>query len=245
MSQPTPGAQFSMEWVGALPLFRDLLPRELETVYALLEWREMPAETTLVRPGAAGETLYFVVSGVLKATAPGEREIIMGLRGPGTLAGDLSLLDGGDVLQIMTQTPCELVTLSRYDFWNSVWPMPAVPFNMTQLLAERIRAQNAQVLALSTLDVPSRLARQLAMLTREFGQPGEGRSVELPFPLTQLELAKMVGTSRIHVNQTLARWKEGQLVTFTRGKMVVSQPQVLYRMAAQSQIEAAQTPDLA
>ena len=232
MSSSAELAAFPSDWVGKLALFRDLMPRELETVCALLERHEYPTDTILVEAGVPGETLYLVQSGALKvAVNEGERAMIVAILGPGALTGDMTMLDGGDRLQVTTQTPCVLATLSRFDFWNTVWAMPAVPFNLARIMSGRVRRQNAQIVAMGTLDVPSRMARQLALLTREHGVESEGGEIELPFRLTQAELAQMIGTSRVHVNQTLARWQEGRLVSFTRGKIVVRAPQTLYRLA--------------
>ena len=223
---------FSLEWVSALPLFHDLLPRELETARALLRRQKLPINAELVAPDAGGEALYFLARGALKVRAQsGPNEIIVEMRGPGSLSGALSVFDGGALLHVCAQMPCELAVLSRHDFWNTVWPMGAVPFNVAHLLAERVRRRDAQILEIGTLDVPSRLARQLARLAHEHGQLQEDGSIELPFPLKQTELAQMVGTSRVHVNQTLARWNGGELVSFQRGKIVINDPQALGKLA--------------
>ena len=225
---------FSLDWVSALPLFHDLLPRELEIVRALLRHQTLPVDTELVAPGTSGESLYFLARGALKVwTARGPNKMILEMRGPGSTTGALEVLDGGDLLHVTAQMPCELAVLSRHDFWNTVWPMGAVPFNVTHLLAERLRARTAQLLEIGTLDVPTRLARQLARLARAHGQMQANGSIELPFPLKQSELAQMVGTSRVHVNQTLSRWNAGQVVSFARGKLVIGDPEALYNLAAE------------
>lgn len=214
-----------------MPLFRDLLPRELETVQSLLSPQTVSVDTELVSPQQQTQALYFLQTGALKVAAVfKKRELIVEIRGPGTLTGTLPLFDGDGLLRVTAQTPCEVAVLSRFDFWNTVWPMPAVPFNVAHLLAAHLRERNEQILGLGTLDVTSRIARQLAKLARLHGEENGG-SIELNFPLTQSELAQMLGTSRVHLNQILGRWSASKIVQFQRGKIVIHNPQALYALA--------------
>jgi len=78
---------------------------------------------------------------------------------------------------------------------------------MLQLLARRLRATNAMVADLISIDVPGRLAKALLELARRFGVPedtsGPG-AVRVDHGLTQEELARLVGASRESVNKALA-----------------------------------------
>ena len=183
---PVEPSPFAAEWVSALPLFRDLLPREIERVRDLLTPLCVAPETQVVVPAHNGEALYLLHSGVIKVTAVSEpHEMIVEIRGPGSLTGALSILDGGDLLHVTAQMPCEMAVLSRFDFWNSVWPMPAVPFNLAHILAERLHERNVRMLEMGTLDVPSRLARTLAKPgapLRTTQRRGRHRSLVSPHP---------------------------------------------------------------
>lgn len=53
------------------------------------------------------------------------------------------------------------------------------------------------------MDVTGRVAAQLLALAREYGEPSPEGGTLLPPPLTQSDLAGLVGTSHVRVNQAI------------------------------------------
>jgi CRP/FNR family transcriptional regulator, cyclic AMP receptor protein len=57
------------------------------------------------------------------------------------------------------------------------------------------------------MDVPGRVAAQLSALAREYGEPSSNGTL-IPLPLTQSDLAALVGASRVRVNQAISFFKK-------------------------------------
>ncbi|MBW3637723.1 MAG: Crp/Fnr family transcriptional regulator [Armatimonadetes bacterium] len=203
----------------ALPLFRNLTPPQLLQARALFHSQRVRANHTLTTEEQPGEIVYIIVHGSVKiCTQGGAVDTVIGLRGPGEIIGEMSVLDGvGRSAMVIAQEPSLLFWVSRADFWNVLWEMPPIPYNLACLLAQRVRQLTSQVQAMATLDVQGRLARQLVTLADEHGRPCDGPhpsgAVIIPFQLKQAELAGMVGATREQVNRLLATWIRHGLVS--------------------------------
>jgi CRP-like cAMP-binding protein len=100
--------------------------------------------------------------------------------------------------------------------------------NLTRILAQRLRRTNEQLLALATLDVTGRVARQLLLLAEAYGQQ-EGDGIHIHLRLTQENLAQIVGASRERVNQALRQLKlQGILAVRDQHRLVLRDMEVLH-----------------
>jgi CRP-like cAMP-binding protein len=80
-----------------VPLFAGLQPEDLDYLARLMRPFEASAGSVLFREGDAGDRMYVVESGQLRVTRPAlhEPDVELGLLGPGTVFGELSLLGSG------------------------------------------------------------------------------------------------------------------------------------------------------
>ena len=76
------------------------------------------------------------------------------------------------------------------------------------LMARRLRVANSQLLAMATLDVHGRVARQLLLLADVYGEKLPNGDVRIPLRLTQGDLAGLVGATRVRVNEVLVGYKK-------------------------------------
>jgi CRP/FNR family cyclic AMP-dependent transcriptional regulator len=104
--------------------------------------------------------------------------------------------------------------------------------NLVGILARRVRLANARAQMLATLDVPGRVAGQILVLAREYGEGAADGSVRIPLCLTQSDLAGMVGASRASVNRALGFYRRhGYLSVDRRHRITVHDPDGLARRA--------------
>lgn len=222
---------FSPGFIENLPLFRDLTSTQVETARCVIKPQRLDLETHLISEDQAGDQIFLLIEGSVKIyVTKGDRDVILGLRGRGEILGELAVLDGnGRSANVLTQTPCIVGTISRHDFWNTLWEMPPIPYNVAVLLAERVRRLTARLQAMATLDVRGKLAFQIATMVAEHAViNGEG-DFEIPFPFTQEELARMVGTSRAQTNQALAAWKRAGTIQTARHHLIVRDLPALHK----------------
>jgi CRP/FNR family transcriptional regulator len=161
----------------------------------------------LIRQGEAGDGLWLIESGALRAAAVTDagRELVVDVLGPGDLAGEPPGVPS--LVSVRALRPSRLAPV----------PPPAA----ADLLA--LRAHRAAALAgdLAWLSVRMRVARRLEDLAERFGRPvDDGRLILLP--LTQDEIAAIAGTSRESANRALRSLVAlGAIRVAARGRYVV------------------------
>lgn len=146
-------------------------------------------------------------------------EIIVGLRGPGEIVGELSAIDG----QPRTATAVAIdevvaVVAPARALTTALKDDPSAGDELVRLLAARLRESDRHRIEYTMLDTMSRVARRLLELAERFGEPTDyGIRVELP--LSQEELASLCGSSREATVKALRTLREVAGVTTGR-KMV-------------------------
>ncbi len=223
---------FAPEILSQVPLFCGVSASDLEVARGVVVRRDLAQGDTLLTEDESGQTLFFLMEGAFKITVrKGEGTVLLGLCGQGELLGELSAIDGNArSATVVAQTPCVVGAVSAHDFWHELWPLQPVAMNMAHALAGRVRRLTAKVQAMATLDVRGRLAFQLVSLARDHARVGKGGALCLPFGLTQAELAQMVGTSRVQVNQLMMTWTKHGFICAKRNSITVFRLDALCQM---------------
>ena len=121
--------------------------------------------------------------------------VLATLRSPDAF-GELSAVDGRPrSASATTLEPTTLVAVDRATLLDAVHHHPGVADGMLSALGGLARRITEQTSDLVFLDLAGRLAKTLATLADRDGT-AEGDTVVLELPLTQTELAEMVGGSR-------------------------------------------------
>jgi len=100
---------------------------------------------------------------------------------------------------------------------------PAVNQAMIQILVERVRATARRLEAMAFQDVLGRLAFELLSLAERSGQPCDA-GIEITIPLTQVELATMVGATRESVNKAVSILRSKELIDVESTRWVLQDP---------------------
>jgi CRP-like cAMP-binding protein len=161
--------------------------------------REFQRGDVLVQQGAESNELFVVLEGriaVVTMSNDGRQSVIAVLESGG-LFGELGLFDGAprsaDV-RALTETR---VAVLPYEPMRAVLEnRPELLWVLLRLLAQRLRATDEALADAVFLDVPARTAKRLLELA--------GTQDQFAMPLTQEELAALVGASRERVNKALA-----------------------------------------
>jgi CRP/FNR family cyclic AMP-dependent transcriptional regulator len=192
------------------PLFRGVPTPELERFTPLMHQRTFPAGSTVITAEQPGEAVYVLLRGSVKVhlLTPEGTEVILAVLGPGEVVGEMSLADSlGRSASVKTLEETTLLCMDRVTFRTSVEEAPALARNLAKLLSRRLKLANTHVRSLAALDVLGRVAAQLLALAKEYGEPSPGDCTLIPLPLTQSDLAALVGASRVRVNQAIAFFK--------------------------------------
>jgi CRP/FNR family transcriptional regulator, cyclic AMP receptor protein len=220
--------------LSGLTLFKGLSTRELERLASLMHERSFPAGANVLTAEQSGEAIYVILKGSVKVhllTADGT-EVILAVLGPGEMVGEMSATDSmGRSADVTTLEESAFLWMDRRAFRSSVESSTVLACNLAEILSKRVRLTNAHLLSLATLDVSGRVASQLLALASEYGKekPKSG-GVRIPIKLTQSDLAKLVGASRVRVNQALGYFRKRDVISVgIDGCIVVHDPESLAR----------------
>jgi CRP/FNR family cyclic AMP-dependent transcriptional regulator len=198
----------------------------IESAHRLKElWQELfagartirlSADETLFSAGQEGDGCYRVDEGLLKAavTDPGGDQRILAILGPGSVVGELSMIDGAPRSALVVALRDSKVSfVSRSAFENFGKKRPELYRYLTTLLANRLRDTNDSLAATSFLSIKGRFARALLRLAETFGREvGQGRII-IRQKVSQADLAAMAGVARENVSRVLHEWTSRSLVS--------------------------------
>lgn len=182
---------------------------------------------TLFAEGDEAHELYVVVEGrvAISTHAADGRPSTMAVLETGALFGELGLFDGHPRSADARALADTRVVAVRYDDVRRVLDTrPELLWIIVRLLAQRLRATDEALADAVFLDVPARTAKRLLELA--------GPSDEVVIPMTQEELAAVVGASRERVNKALAMFSRlGWIEPTGRGRYRIVSREDLERRA--------------
>lgn len=206
-----------------IPIFSGLTDTALAALEASMVLKRLPPGGVLIEERAPGVCGYAVLSGRLKVTtAANGRDLALNIVGPGSLIGELALLDPGPrSASAIALDPVRVLVLHRRDLLPFLQRHPEAALSMMTALVRRIRQISRARRDLACLPLAERLRRTLDDLADRFGHDTEqGRLIDLA--LSQGELGQMVGASRESVNKQLRKWSTSGQVILDRGYITLT-----------------------
>lgn len=187
------------ELLAASALFTGLTDDELDVIVGAATTRELRRGDVLFSEGDDSEELFLVEDGRLAMSqrSVDGRESVIALMERGDLFGEMPLFDGlGRSTEARALEP-SVVTIVSYDPVQRIYDeRPTLLWSVVALLSHRLRATDSALADSVFLDVTGRTAKRLLELA--------GDQDEFTLPVTQEELAGMVGASRERVNKAIA-----------------------------------------
>jgi CRP/FNR family cyclic AMP-dependent transcriptional regulator len=195
-------------------LFANLPTDVIDRLTARTETRTLERGDLLFAQGDPSTELFVVVEGnIAIATKSSDgRESLVAVMEAGGLFGELGLFDDGSrSADARALTPASVVALGFEHVREVLREQPELLWIVVRLLALRLRATDEALADAVFLDVPARTAKRVLELA------GDQDDVELP--MTQEDLAGLVGASRERVNKALALFiKLGWIEATGRGR---------------------------
>lgn len=207
--------------LASSPLLRGLPEERLGRIAAVARRRAYRRGEVICHQGDPGDTFHVIESGRLKVSLYGESgaETLLAILGPSECFGELALLDGEPrSATVQALEPVETIVVRRSDFLALLRQNPAIMDRLLVAMAAKIRYLSDVVSDLAFLDLEGRLAKRLLELAEEHGRPVDS-TTEIELPITQEDLAAMVGSTRASVNKLLG-WYEDRGLIRRRGRRI-------------------------
>ena len=161
--------------------------------------RRLGRNEVLFDQGEPAAELFVVQAGRIAVVyrASDGRESVVALMTEGDVLGLVGLFDGRDrPAQARALEPSTVLALPYPRVRRLLEQRPTLLWSMGRVLSSRLRATGDALADSTFLDLPARTAKRLLELA--------GDADEFQLPLTQEELAAMVGGSRERVNKAIA-----------------------------------------
>jgi CRP/FNR family cyclic AMP-dependent transcriptional regulator len=191
---------------------------QLSVLARTIARKSLSRNATIIGAGDPTDSLYIVISGRLKVLMSDEqgREVILSLLGPGEFFGEMGLLDDSPrSASVVTQEPCDLLSISKTDFKRSLMENFDLSLMVMRGLVKRLREADRKIGSLALMDVYGRVARLLLEMAEDIG--GEKVIVK---KLSKQDIAKMIGASREMVSRVMKDLQLGGYIE-VRGRSVI------------------------
>lgn len=180
--------------------FGDAPTEDLARIGGLGRKRVLSRGDHLFEAGEEAESMYIVLNGRIAIAIANEldkRESMVALMEAGDLFGEMGLLDEGPRSAMARAIePSEVLEIPYDPVQQLLDGNPRVFRGIVRMLAERLRVMDGALADSVFLDVTGRTAKRLLELA--------GKNDEFVLPVTQEELAGMVGASRERVNKAIS-----------------------------------------
>jgi len=205
-------------WFGGLP------PEIQDEILDRSVVRRHPKGAVLHTEGEHPRGLTAVLQGriALLHTVSDDEQDLLHVAGPGVWMGEWALLaERGSLVTAVAQTAAEVLVLPRAEFRRIAFASLGSYQAFNRLALERFEIFLRFLTETRGLTPEERLRPRLAHLAdvRRLETGDEERAVTLP--MSQADLASMLGLSRPNVNIRLRRLQEEDLVELTRGQIRV------------------------
>lgn len=196
---------------------------ELAEIAAIALERRYQKGRIIFMEDEPGEAIFFLKSGLVKVTKQDDdgREYILHYVNPGDVFAEVVLFDaGGYPATAEVVEDAEVGLIRNKDMDRVLVNNPGIALELLKIMAKRLRNAQQQIMELALKDTTRRLAGLLLKLADGHGvRAGDG--VQICLPLTNQELANLVGTSRETVNRILSELRRKKAVATTRQQGII------------------------
>lgn len=200
-----------------------LTPEEAERLRSRGVLRRWPRGAALFRESERFDQVVVLLSGRVKVSCltVGGGEVLLAVRGPGALLGELSAIDREPCsATVRALEPVTALVVPAAAFEGYLQAEGRVALLLMRTLVARLRDADLKRIEFGAHDTTGRVAARLVELAERFGR-AEGDGVRITLALTQDELAGWIGASREAVSKALRVLRDNGLVTTSRLRVVV------------------------
>lgn len=196
--------------------------------------REYATGTLLCSQGADPDHVLIILDGWVKVTAgrADGQEVMLAIRGPSDTIGESGWLNGRPrSANVKALGRVRALAVPAEQFAGFLSSHAHAAQVLARVMVGRMDDADRRMTNQVGTSGPKLLALLLIDLAERYGVPGQDGSVTLPLPLTQQELATMIGRARETVARALTVWRREGIVETRRMRIVITDPVALRDIA--------------
>lgn len=215
--------QEMLDWLKGLPLFSELNDEELENLSTIADKHVYEKKQYIFMEGQQRECVYFIESGIIKIFKIDQEgnEQIINLLQKGDMFPHIGFFEAAPYPATAEAIEkAELLVIRIEDFDKLLIAQPAIALKVMKIMGRELSMLQQRVQELISQDVGHRLIRVLLRLADESGKPVEN-GVQIHMPITNQDLANIVGSSRETINRFLSSLKKEKLIESNRNSILI------------------------
>jgi CRP/FNR family transcriptional regulator, cyclic AMP receptor protein len=212
-----------------------LADEDRETLFEHGGRRRFPAGANLMYERQVAEEVFVLLSGRVKVahTTPEGREIVLNFCGPGEMIGEMAVIDGGmRSSTIEALEPVEALAIPAGRFRAMLESHPRIAVAVLTSISRRFVDAGRRQIEFAASQTLGRVASRILELSERYGEHAEDGEVVIGLPISQVELAGWVGSSREAVAQALHTLRGLGVIATERRRIVVRDTEQLRRQSA-------------
>ena len=220
--------------IGRLSRFGALDEIEKEHLMAMGgRVRHLERGATIQAEGVPTRSLDLLLDGWAASAvglADGSRQLVM-LNLPGDLLGLPGLAVQKSIDTVIALSPVVVVEIQAENLLKMFWSQPGVAAKL-YLVAQEERVMAMERLALvGKAPAIARVAALFVRLGERLAKLGCGSTCEYEIPLTQKDIADMVGVTSVHLNKLLRELRTAGIITLQKRQLRILKEQELWDIA--------------
>lgn len=220
-------------YLNTFDLSHEFSPQERQALVSRGSTLKFSAGQTVLFTGDRATHVALLVSGLLELLRSNEqgRQIVVSLIRPGEVFGLLALVGPfPEPDMVRTRVDSEICFFSPDAFRALLHSRPQLAFRVIKSLKGRSMTLTNRVEAMAFKGLPARVAHTLLQLANAYGRK-TARGIDFHIPLTQQNLADLVGASRQHVNYVVTEFRTRGLVDTSLRNLVLTNTEGLQQIA--------------
>lgn len=189
-----------------MPMFSGLSRDIFRQICEATNKQQVGKGKQLFRQGDVSDCVYIIKEGCFKlsrTTQDGD-ETILQIVGPGELIGETALIrpDKVHMTTAISLEDAKVCSISHHTFENVVKNQPDLAWEIIKKLGDRLYGAWEQVTEANTQSTQQKVLSLLIRMANEHGEKcAQGTRIQIP--LTQQDIASLVGASRVMVAQSI------------------------------------------
>ncbi|MFC0015921.1 MULTISPECIES: Crp/Fnr family transcriptional regulator [Allobacillus] len=215
---------YFLEFFKQFPVFSGLTDDELGEVAEISNHRIFPKGTNIFIEGEERKAVYFILSGlvkVYKVNEKGQEQIISFLHSD-EMFPHVGFFDETPYpATAVTINKVELLSIPIEEFEILMLRKPEISIKVMRVMGKKLLEMQNRIQSITTQSVFSRIISTLLRFSKELGEQQEDGTILIRMPMTNTDLASLIGVTRESVNRTLNRLKKEGIVTHSRKEISI------------------------
>lgn len=214
--------QPTAETLAGIELFRNLNAEDRRAVAGRCQLQHFAPDQVLVHEQDETKDVYFIVSGLVRATmfSISGKEVAFRDMGSGEVFGDLAAIDDRPrSLSVVTLKESVVLSMSSGVFWELMETHPSVSTAELKRLTALVRLLSERVFEFSAMGVKNRIHAELLRLAKE--QSSSDNAAEINPAPKHADIASRISTHREAVTRELNHLEHAGLIERPGGAIII------------------------